>query len=939
MATAPPPAKIKAHLATIKEQFLDDQEAETAKNPEDLYHGLLSMELLLRGVIVQDNSKLWQQVQASIGKVLLTTDNTPKPLLAGAHVMAGRVAEACPKIQQKIFSKDCTQALQRAQDIKDERWLILLKQEFDPLQIAQGYFVGAALIQTDTPPMWKKVWDLWSQRTFQSQPFEAQVALENLMRIAASKGNQTRVAELQLQLIQSYLNKPTICNDLVSQAFGDTVTPKLPSDPQVLAEVAKKTLFECQIQDLAAGANLILYQILQVQVGMALETATIQRLAQEKQTLDKNRSVSTSIETCLESSRQDILSQSLDSVQMQALSLRDTVVAGWSKQNPNDNDGEDHWSLAVEWTRQSILRLFDRAEAAQKVATNNISTTPWKIALEYILPIMETIERQCDWSLGIARTTRMGNISQFFESTCSEEKMLVSLIVSSLPNVCWMLLAMENNNVILEDKMIFLLDSLSVLIQSSKTEDNQPKEAIGSKQQLSTDIQSWKLAQAKATCYICQDNNDIVYQVTRDAVVANKQCQDGSLGFLQCIVAWSGLYQRPWPFCSNISDARRLLRAAKVNGGRSFSTLEEILLDLAHSDAELLNGGFASDAGKRYSQIMHKLEAIKDILGNLSTTLLQAHCINGLARVCQMGVATPEQASVEEYAMKSLQLLESIEMSSDIRPLHIWYSRSLFAASISHQLSVARQLIADSLVHDGRCEEAQSFLEAAVNDAPLDADAALALGAFLLRLAFYSNTERSVEVDKAAQIQLLKAAKLDPSKANPFALLGLWFEEQGDSARAQGCYLKSLNLDSCNPVAGRGMLRLESRENLGQYLDSAVNSNSPLNGWAWRSIGLNKVFLDSEDELAVVALLKSLRCRDIALPASEPLGIFFQRPTESNINERENALAEVAMCYRRLGRYTASIRAFHAAIETAGDSVGSSLLCSCAQGMYFRRNV
>jgi Flp pilus assembly protein TadD len=93
--------------------------------------------------------------------------------------------------------------------------------------------------------------------------------------------------------------------------------------------------------------------------------------------------------------------------------------------------------------------------------------------------------------------------------------------------------------------------------------------------------------------------------------------------------------------------------------------------------------------------------------------------------------------------------------------------------------------MADSLVRKGRCEEAQSFLEAAVDDSPLDSDTAFALG------AFYFNQERSSEVDKAAQLQLLKAAKLDPSEANPFALLGLWFEEKGISSELEGVILRA----------------------------------------------------------------------------------------------------------------------------------------------------
>jgi hypothetical protein len=41
--------------------------------------------------------------------------------------------------------------------------------------------------------------------------------------------------------------------------------------------------------------------------------------------------------------------------------------------------------------------------------------------------------------------------------------------------------------------------------------------------------------------------------------------------------------------------------------------------------------------------------------------------------------------------------------------------------------------------------------------------------------------------------------------------------------------------------------------------------------------------------------------------------------------------AELAACYRRLGRYTAAIRTFHAAIDQGGEEAPPSLLCACAQ--------
>ena len=73
----------------------------------------------------------------------------------------------------------------------------------------------------DTPPMWKKIWDLWYKRYNNTMillqrendniekdendeyiPYPAQYAIENMIRIATTKGNTKRVAELKLKLVQ-----------------------------------------------------------------------------------------------------------------------------------------------------------------------------------------------------------------------------------------------------------------------------------------------------------------------------------------------------------------------------------------------------------------------------------------------------------------------------------------------------------------------------------------------------------------------------------------------------------------------------------------------------------------------------------------------------------------------------------------------------------------
>ena len=145
------PAKIKAYLSAIKESYLDD-----ASPPETLaesYLGILKMELLLRGVLLEDDKKVWSQIQSSVGKSLLveqsSTTKMPKALLAGANVMAGRVTETFYKklttsislhpdggvsgdhsfdsLRDLVPMEKSQGPRQRAEDLQDERWLFLLQ--------------------------------------------------------------------------------------------------------------------------------------------------------------------------------------------------------------------------------------------------------------------------------------------------------------------------------------------------------------------------------------------------------------------------------------------------------------------------------------------------------------------------------------------------------------------------------------------------------------------------------------------------------------------------------------------------------------------------------------------------------------------------------------------------------------------------------------------
>ncbi|VEU36442.1 unnamed protein product [Pseudo-nitzschia multistriata] len=1063
--SALPPAKLKAYLSDVKERFLDD--SSPPKSLGDSFFGVLKMELLLRGVLVADEKKIWSQVQSSVGKSTLVeqpASKIPKALLAGANVIAGRVVEVfykklttsvlpsvardadgsrnCDFLNDIVTNAETEGARQRAEDVQDDRWLFLLLRQTTPssssrppphssnvicvddyvsglLQIALGYYTTAALIQSDTPPMWKKIWDVWvnlakgaslpnsynANGADDQPPHEAQIAIENLIRIALLKNNIRRASELQLRLVQSYLNpnrivlvetsflsskkrEKTYIPTTIAECFGDSVTKELPlnkdkvTEKLMLAEKARSTLqisrlyYEEEMRKLKGDHNsakmssdLMLYQVLCVETVLAEDDAKVQQEANE---MYRRSTTGISLADCVEICRTSMEISSCNSSGKsgfeQATILRDMTITAWNSAAASiDSETELDFltslgniqsvHLCFHWVNQSILRLKNRAEIISRKKSHYFE--PWNELLEFILPILKEVECQITKFTSMLSVKddiqqRMPVIMMWLNQSLGENSAeyndwsrcallkLIDVVFSLLPNVLWMLSGDESRTIPhLDQEMKLAADVLSGLmlweeraeLQRQRSEKEAP--TLGSKQSQGASRKSeWQHAKVSAMCFICQGSPSDIYQITNDSISSSKKKKTGGfLSFLRCMVAWSGWFQNPWPYCTNLGDARRLVANAELDLGRDLTTLEEILLQIAKADAELLNGGFIQEANELYISVLAKLQCNECSIDKNSTLLLQAHCCNGLTRIqhADQQYTDPNDANVS-YTTNSLNILENLDLPPEIPPLSIWNMRSIFSASKVHELSVTRQLIADSLIHFGRFEEAQFFLQKAVADSPSDPNAALALGAFLLRLTIYIHKERNTDKEKEAQIQLLKAAKLDPSKSNPFALLGVWYEENRDLKRALKCFAKSLTLDACNPIAGRGMMRLSRDGANRDVFDLAINRSSPLNGWAWRAVGLRKAYNDGDDALAVVAILKALRCRDIALPEKESLGLFYNTPSSVMANEKSIALAEVGMCYRRLGRMTASVRAFRASIEAAGvNSTQSTTLISCAQ--------
>jgi hypothetical protein len=416
-----------------------------------------------------------------------------------------------------------------------------------------------------------------------------------------------------------------------------------------------------------------------------------------------------------------------------SITLRDTMLAFWRTNDELQNGLSDavfEKNLCCHWVEESAIRLRECANIISHKTTAYFR--PWKTVLEYILPVIKEMENQ------IASNSPEQWLQQELDKSSqnSARMTLISSAISMLPDVYWMMLGDDNfSPQPLDSHMSFVTELLTTLVHKqeainhTKQQESKESSAIGGEEisEEALRVQTWKHAKAVASCFICQDDAELTYRITRDAISSSKQKDaTDTLGLLRCLIAWKGWYQRPWPYCASLSDTRRLLNCARSSQGRPLTQLEMLLLDIASADAEMLNGGFVDIASKKYSEVLSRST------NNSVLALLEAHCYNGLARTSQiLGLVKEAKSSEGSFVHLPLTKLNAFDFTIPESQLFVWHSESTFLSSKAHQLSTARQLTADCLVMQGCFEEARSFLEAAVADSPSDAEAALAFGAFL----------------------------------------------------------------------------------------------------------------------------------------------------------------------------------------------------------------
>lgn len=425
-----------------------------------------------------------------------------------------------------------------------------------------------------------------------------------------------------------------------------------------------------------------------------------------------------------------------------------------------------------------------------------------------------------------------------------------------------------------------------------------------------------------------------------ESKVAKEFINKVGLPYMQFLAAWSGLFESPWSHC-NLSQARSIIayvrssvRDLTSSWGRKIHKIEDTLLDMGEADSEcgVLPGGGLSVALRLYEVSLKK---VKSIPGCTICVILKAHCESFQLRmqssqVSEVYDATNLLKDYEERMKLNIAQLRNISFHTTMDRVYCWTDEPL-KSSISYHISFQRHLFADILIKATKIKEAQYILEEAVEAAPMNYDAAFSYGAFLLQIASYGHQCSDPDLMKQAQVQLLKSAKLDVLKADPFALLGIWFETQQDLKRSAGCYSKALLIDPSHPVAGRGILRVKKSTDLTSVLSRAIDNGIYQSGWAWKASGDHSAFVVGDHERAIRCYQQALRSHDIWNPKQFGLNLFFSFPGESVLSyyEYSNTWSSLGASYRHLGKYSAALRAFQAAHEKL--SSDSSNFCSWAQ--------
>lgn len=814
---------------------------------------------------------------------------------------------------------------------------------------------------------------------------DAILPLKNLIRIAEAKNNTKRVSELSLRLTESYIcntvgiqnnifsdKANSLWNEMNSIFISEYMLNEFNGTTNRLESITngKESLKRFEKQHTETMTLTLLQQILCVRVELEHETQIIDILSKSRLETAKNRtgislnsSTQQSVDNFKLEVKRDILTKSVADDELVVSDYDDLILESAAEQlqksilsiQPallDQNIHEDMQNSIYNILEQHIERLVTKAQAFSlkwydskkmkkpKIIQSDVNKA-WDDVANFVTPLLNICTRSID------DTTLSLSKMNLFKTACQTILIVKWMHQIKSPPINLIEIAtnyLSNHHAFLKQKSI----------EKRAKQDNIIK--TSNEQQIDLALSDLENSIWAGRChlYLSQQNTNSdktsgdyreitikAIDISKASNVCNNQGQYG-MPFLMCLVSWSGFYNTPWSFC-NATTARSITRFArdaikdsKMEWGRQTLEIENLMLNLVEADVEcgFLSGGFTDRAKELYQEI---IPSIKCAGSHANSSLLHSHCVFGLIKISLShsndGVDSYTKAVTD--AKDSLETLMLLQGSTD-HPESMQTSLVLvdFRASLNFHLCHLRTLVAELLIRSLQFADAESFLKEAVAESPTDFDAAFALGAFWLRMFCYTSEELSTgnEYEKKSQIQLLKSLKLDSTKAEPFSLLGVWYEIKKDTTRAIGCFSKALLIDPSHPVAGRGILRFTNEKEKHEVCRKAIRLSSSTNGWAWKALGDSKALSDGLDEEAVLFYQQALRCRDIESSNHHVLGVFFVPPYNGMKSAQEctDSWAALASSYRRLGKYSASLRAYEIAHAAGGNC--DKYMCAWAQG-------
>ena len=940
------------------------------------YNLLLHAELLTRGLVVDTNARgsfdnvehLHEGIRTCVGKVRLSMEQHeiegyPIPLLAATFAVCGLAAEQLHRqlkfcndegelISGAIFKDSIPNGiLERSKSVKDSyfdsvlglytkgnsvnRSFTCAELSIEALQLSQErYMYAAQTFMRDQPQMWRKVHDTmfqihqWINRNEESRymvnrlfpPSDAVVSLENLVRIFREKGNSKKQLEFSVYLAGALLSTKSI----VTGHSQTMITPRI--------EKAESIIQVCKESHSLDRMHLLFVKVIASYIEILKEDEEIEIVSKEVN--DSRKAIDKVY--CDESNKGG------DELYGGSYHLRDTLIQFIIHSEQTDEHNEISACLSrssslilEEYINRFINRIHSVSAKISRIRKKNVDkTTSVTITLE---KVRKEFIRKLHF---LVKPLLQSYVKDDFGSLHSVSRFditieLVRKCARALMHLVWINSQGEN---LFKDDCYLVSSSLKLLVKMVK----------GSVTFLDTAIYSYiDIFDQNGSSLNRNQMIDDFYHILKDEKELDDSASCYGLSFYECLILWNGYSSgRPWSF-SNISEARltkakaeRDVTTSLTKFGRPYSIFDQSVLDLSEADFELyLPGGNAERSFILYNKILRNMDG--ELHEELSLDLrdfIKAYCLRGLSVVVldhQTISSKLIDISVYKYAESSVSqamaIVEKWVSKATLLSNVEIYSTYLLKSLRKNLPNQIRHQVANVFVESNKADSAISFLINVIENNPDDSEAKLSLGSVYLKRFAVNNDP--IEKKLSQQI-LLEAAKLNPKNADTFSLLGYWFEIVGDNGRAIGCYTKALTLDPCHPVAGRGISRLLQYSHVKKLCSDAVSITSSIVGWAWEYLGEGAINEANNYEIAATCFQEALRMNDIASNVRQSLSFFYTHPKiRTNIIHSESSLwAQLAECYRRLGKFSAAIRAYSNAALVTNESLKTSILCKWAQG-------